>query len=325
MNHGTTRIVYMGTPEFAVAPLRALADAGMKIVGVVTAPDKPAGRGKKLRSPAVKEYAEKALDCPVLQPGKLKEPGFAESLISLEADIFVVVAFRMLPEVVWGIPPHGTINLHASLLPHYRGAAPINRVIMNGERETGVTTFLIDREIDTGRILMREEVDIGADETAGSLHDRLMVKGADLVVRTVRGIMDGSLEAMDQSAFHQPGDTLEKAPKIFREDCRIDWSKDTAVIHNLVRGLSPFPGAFTYLQRDDGEDLQVKIFETKPAEGHPGGEPGHIQHTPGHRMTVNTGDGMIEILSLQAAGKRRMTAAEFLRGVQGNPEKMSFV
>jgi len=316
MSHAPVRIVYMGTPEFAVAPLDALVKAGNRIVGVVTAPDKPSGRGKKLQSPAVRQYADEHLSCPVFQPEKLRDPEFADSLRALEADIFMVVAFRMLPEVIWKLPPKGTVNLHASLLPQYRGAAPINWVIMNGEEETGVTTFLIDEEIDTGRILMREKVWIGGDETAGSLHDRLMVTGSELVVRTVDGLASGNLQATEQSAFDIPVGALKKAPKIYREDCRINWMDQTRSLHNLVRGLSPYPGAFCYLSCDGNDELQVKIFETRPSKSIERRNAGSLR-VEKQQLYVQTGDGELEVISLQPAGKRRMTAADFLNGFHG--------
>lgn len=324
MRHDPVRIVYMGTPEFAVAPLDALVKAGNRIVGVVTAPDKPSGRGKKLQSPAVKKYADEHLSCPVFQPEKLRDSEFVSSLRALEADLFMVVAFRMLPEVIWKLPSKGTVNLHASLLPQYRGAAPINRVIMNGEQETGVTTFLIDEEIDTGRILLREKTAIGRDETAGSLHDRLMVTGSELVVRTVDGLAQGTLQATEQSSFDIPADALKKAPKIYREDCRINWADQSRSIHNLVRGLSPYPGAFCYLGCGGDEELQVKIFETRPAETEAGRNAGSL-HAGKQQLYVQTGDGALEVLTLQPAGKRKMTAADFLNGFQGEIHECKMV
>ncbi|MDT8431647.1 MAG: methionyl-tRNA formyltransferase, partial [Bacteroidales bacterium] len=263
MTNSDIRIVFMGTPEFAVAPLKAIRSAGMNIAGVVTAPDKPAGRGKKITQTAVKVYAEKALDCPVLQPEKLKDTAFIGELAGLKAHLFIVVAFRMLPEAVWTLPEHGTINLHASLLPHYRGAAPINWCIINGEESTGLTTFLIDREIDTGKILLQEEMTIGPDQDAGELHDRMMETGAALLVRTIEQVMQGTVAPVPQEAFNIPADQLKKAPKIFKPDCRIDWSRGSATVHNLIRGLSPFPGAFTYLVEPGGEQSMLKVFATK--------------------------------------------------------------
>src|SRR2546423_148881 len=239
------RLVFMGTPEFAVASLDALVKAGYAIVAVITAPDKPAGRGMKLQESAVKKYAvENGLK--VLQPQKLKDPDFLEELISLHADLQIVVAFRMLPEVVWNMPPMGTINVHGSLLPQYRGAAPINWAIINGEKETGVTTFKLKHEIDTGDILLQEKIPIGENETAGELHDHMKQIGAQVLVKTVEGLANGSLQERPQSGIAEPN-LIRHAPKIFTETSKINWNKTVDEIHNLIRGLSPFPGAFTYL------------------------------------------------------------------------------
>ncbi|HRN57628.1 MAG TPA: methionyl-tRNA formyltransferase, partial [Agriterribacter sp.] len=251
------RIVFMGTPEFAVASLDALVKAGYHIVAVITAPDKPAGRGMKLTESAVKKYAlEQGLM--ILQPVKLKDPLFVDTLRSLKADMQVVVAFRMLPEVVWDMPPMGTINVHGSLLPQYRGAAPVNWAVINGEKETGVTTFKLQHEIDTGNILLQQSVAIGDDETAGELHDRMKESGAKLLVRTIDGLINGTIEEKEQ---HHPPLTafpLKQAPKIFTETCRINWNKPVNEIYNLIRGLSPFPGAFTLLG-----GKTVKLFRVK--------------------------------------------------------------
>jgi methionyl-tRNA formyltransferase len=344
MSKDSIRIVFMGTPEFAVAPLKALIHAGVEISAVVTAPDKPAGRGKKLKGSAVKEFALSELNCPVLQPEKLKDPAFTEQLESFNAHLFIVVAFRMLPEAVWTIPEHGTVNLHASLLPQYRGAAPINWCLINGEEETGVTTFLIDHQIDTGRILLREKINIGRNENAGSLHDRMMTAGAQLIVATVNQVMEGKVEAVDQNAFDIPEEELKKAPRIFKDDCRIDWSKSRKEVHNLVRGLSPTPGAFTMLCCGDQEPVQLKIFETMPLEEtdeessndpdkkeleESGGrdpkrnepnkrKPGTILSNQKSFMKVACNDGWLEVRSLQPAGRKRMAAADFIRGYQGD-------
>ncbi|HNA15971.1 MAG TPA: methionyl-tRNA formyltransferase, partial [Ferruginibacter sp.] len=262
------RIVFMGTPEFAVASLDALVQAECHIVGVITAPDKAAGRGMQLQQSAVKKYAvEKGLH--ILQPDKLKNPGFLEQLRSLQADLQIVVAFRMLPEAVWNMPPMGSVNLHGSLLPQYRGAAPINWAVINGEKETGVTTFKLKHEIDTGDILLQERFPIGDDETAGEVHDKMKAIGAQLLVRTVAGLAEGTLKKTPQlSTGNLPAgeadrpETLKHAPKIFTETCRIDFSKTVNEVHNLIRGLSPFPGAFTSL---DGKTL--KIFRTEKQPG----------------------------------------------------------
>jgi methionyl-tRNA formyltransferase len=345
------RIVFMGTPEFAVAPLKALVETGAEIAAVVTVPDKPAGRGKKLTSPAVKTYALSELDCPVLQPEKLRDPEFTEQLKSFSADLFIVVAFRMLPEVVWSIPEKGTVNLHASLLPQYRGAAPINWCLINGEKETGVTTFLIDHEIDTGRILLQERIDIGPDENAGSLHDRLMAAGSELIVRTVGQLMEGTIEAIDQRAFDIPEEQLKKAPRIFKDDCRIDWSRSCEEVHNLVRGLSPSPGAFTMIHDGGQEPIQIKILETLPVEQEGTEEqrsnsqhnrksqnikpeskdrnrneinnllPGTVLSDQKSFMKVACSDGWLEVRSLQPAGRNRMAGADFIRGFKGDINK----
>ena len=241
-----TRIVYMGTPEFAVAPLDALLQKKYHVVGVVTVPDKPSGRGLKMNESAVKKYAvEKGL--PVLQPEKLRDPAFLEALKALKADLFVVVGFRMLPDVVWTMPPLGTFNLHAALLPQYRGAAPINWAVINGEKMTGVTTFMIDKDIDTGGIILRQECRISDTDTAGDVHDRLMALGADLVVQTVEGIIQKNVETRVQRSFIQGSEVLKPAPKLTRELCHIDWNKPSRQIYNLIRGLSPYPAAFAEL------------------------------------------------------------------------------
>lgn len=301
------RIVFMGTPDFAVASLDALVQAGCHIVAVVTAPDKPAGRGLKLSESAVKQYAvEKGI--PVLQPVKLKDPGFLEALAELKADLQVVVAFRMLPEVVWNMPPKGTINLHGSLLPQYRGAAPINWAVINGEAYTGVTTFQLKHEIDTGNILLQDKFDIGPNETAGEVHDRMKLIGANLLVKTVKGLEAGILQAQPQDnvALHAP---LKHAPKLFTETCTINWEHKAQDIHNLIRGLSPFPGALTTL---DGKVL--KIFRSLPESKTHTLLPGSV-HTDGKtHFSFACADGHVHILELQLEGKKRMKVEDFLRG-----------
>lgn len=305
------RIVFMGTPEFAVASLDALIKAGYNIVGVVTAPDKPAGRGMKMNESAVKKYAtEHGLK--VLQPEKLRNPDFLEELKSLNADLQVVVAFRMLPEVVWNMPRMGTINLHGSLLPQYRGAAPINWAVMNGETSTGVTTFKLKQEIDTGNLLLQESFPIGEDENAGEVHDRMKDIGAQLLVKTVKGLVEGTLKETPQSplASSDGSETeLKHAPKIFAETCKIDFSKSVDEVHNLVRGLSPFPGAFTYL---DGKMIKIlkgkkEITERKPPQG-------QIESDNKTFLKFPCADGYIHVLEIQLEGKRRMKIEEFLRG-----------
>lgn len=304
----------MGTPDFAVASLDALVQAGFNIVGVITAPDKPAGRGMKLTSSAVKEYAiEKGLN--VLQPEKLKNPAFLDALSALKADLQVVVAFRMLPEVVWNMPPMGTINVHASLLPKYRGAAPINWCIINGERETGITTFKLKHEIDTGNILLQESIPVGPDETAGELHDRLKHLGAELLVKTVQGLASGAVRETAQEKWNigdAPSGSWPHAPKIFTETCRINWNKSASEIHNLIRGLSPWPGAFTLFQ-----DKVFKIYRSRAIEEMHQATPGTHEIRNRRHLFFAAGNGWVEVLELQPEGKKRMSAAEFLRGYRG--------
>lgn len=303
------RIVFMGTPEFAVASLDELIASGCEIVGVVTAPDKPAGRGQKVTESAIKQYAS-THRLKVLQPEKLKNEQFLEDLKSLNADLQVVVAFRMLPEVVWNMPPLGTINLHASLLPQYRGAAPINWVLINGEKESGVTTFFLKHDIDTGDILFTEKVTLTGKETAGELHDRLMYKGAGLLVKTVKGIESGRYTELPQAHLAE-GVELRHAPKIFKDDCNINWNQPAEKIYNLIRGLSPYPTAFTTLN-----DKVLKVFG---AEFQNGG----IDIPPGDFLTDNktylkfaATDGFVNLTDVQLEGKKRMGIEEFLRGVR---------
>ncbi|HWK56271.1 MAG TPA: methionyl-tRNA formyltransferase [Parapedobacter sp.] len=301
------RIIFMGTPEFAVASLAALLDAGLDVVAVVTAPDKPAGRGQKLHQSAVKQHALlKGL--PVLQPEKLRDTGFLAELRALKADLQVVVAFRMLPEVVWDMPPRGTVNLHASLLPQYRGAAPINHAIINGETESGVTTFLLQHEIDTGHILFAEPVAIGPNDTAGDLHDRLMAVGAELLVRTVNAIASGTAEPVPQRNLVTDGE-LKHAPKIFKEDCLIDWNQSVVTVHNLIRGLSPYPTAYTVLH---GKTL--KLFEVEKDETPPQYQPGAFYTDGKSFLKFACSDGYIVVKTLQLEGKKRMDIIEFLKG-----------
>ena len=299
----------MGTPDFAVASLDALVQEGYQVVGVITAPDKPAGRGMKLTGSAVKNYAvEKGLH--ILQPEKLKNPAFIKELQNLEADLQIVVAFRMLPEIVWNMPPMGTVNLHGSLLPQYRGAAPINWAIINGEKETGVTTFKLQHEIDTGNILLQEKISIGDDETATELHDRMKVIGASLVVSTVNGLSAETLHETTQTSLVS-GTTapLKHAPKIFTDTCKIDWNKNVDEVYNLIRGLSAYPAAFTFL-----EGKMVKIFraskEKKPIEVLPG-----VSETDKKTfLRFACTDGFISVRELQLEGKKKMGIEEFLRG-----------
>jgi len=315
MSKQSPRIVYMGTPGFAVGPLQLLLESACNVVGVITAPDRRAGRGKQIRYSEIKSFLlQQESQIPILQPENLKDPAFLKELGALKPDLQIVVAFRMLPEMVWSIPTHGTFNLHASLLPQYRGAAPINHVLINGESETGVTTFLIDEQIDTGKILLQERTTIGADETAGELHDRLMELGSTLVLETVRQISSGQLEAKSQDQYPDPDSSLKKAPKIFKEDCRIDWNLPGERLFNLIRGLSPYPGAYCLLEKDAGEALHCKIFKATFELTSHRDAPGSIT-TDGKRiLKVAVDDGVIQIHSIQQEGKRRMDIRDFLAG-----------
>lgn len=308
------RILFMGTPEFAVASLEALLAAGKNVVGVVTAPDRPSGRGQKLTPSAVKTYAEEK-GITVLQPERLKDPIFIAQLRELKADLQVVVAFRMLPELVWDMPPKGTVNLHASLLPQYRGAAPINHALINGEVETGVTTFLLQHEIDTGHILFAEKVPVGPDETAGELHDKLMQTGAALLVKTVDALENNNVNPQPQisGGDHQAAN-LKPAPKIFKEDCRIDWNNSTDFLHNFIRGLSPYPSAFTEF---GGKSLKIfRSAKEKSTDSQLLPQPGTPVTDGKNSLKFATTDGYIQALEVQAEGKKRMEIADFLRGIK---------
>jgi len=296
----------MGTPDFAVASLDALVQANFDVVAVVTAPDKPAGRGQKLNESAVKKYAvEKGI--PVLQPEKLKNPEFIAELKSYQADLQVVVAFRMLPEVVWNMPPKGTINLHGSLLPQYRGAAPINHAIINGEKESGVTTFFLTHEIDTGNIILSDSTPIADNETAGDLHDKLMYIGANLLVKTLKAIETGEVNEQPQP---QSGE-LKHAPKIFKDDCKIDWNNEAQTVYNLIRGLSPYPTAFTFLN-----DKTLKVFKAEIEDKEPGIAAGGFLTDGKTYLKFAAKDGFIKLLDIQYEGKKRMLIEDFLRGMR---------
>ncbi|HEV7231105.1 MAG TPA: methionyl-tRNA formyltransferase [Bacteroidia bacterium] len=309
------RIVFMGTPEFAVASLDILLQNGYNIVGVITAPDRPAGRGLELMPSDVKKYAlSKGLN--ILQPEKLKNETFLSELKALKADLQIVVAFRMLPELVWNMPRLGTINLHGSLLPQYRGAAPINRAVMNGETETGVSTFFLQQQIDTGKIIFREKTPIGADETTGELHDRLMMIGAGLVLKTVQAIEKGDYPQIDQQSLLKKGDLLKEAPKLFKEDCRIRWSDDIHKVHNFIRGLSPYPAAFTELVSPDGKSHPLKIYKAQKEESLHQDEVGKVLTDEKTFLKIAVPGGYINIQEMQLAGKRKMATSEFLRGFQ---------
>ena len=318
-----TRIVYMGTPEFAVAPLDALVQKGYDIVGIVTVADKASGRGLKINESAVKKYAVEH-NIPVLQPLSLKDPEFLEALKAWKPDMFVVVAFRMLPKVVWEIPRLGTFNLHAALLPQYRGAAPINWAVINGDKATGVTTFMIDDGMDTGKIMYREQCLIGPDETVGEVHDKLMEIGSNLVVQTVEAIIENNVDMRVQSSFIQGSEILRPAPKLTRELCHIDWNCKTRYVYNLIRGLSPYPAAFTELVKDE-KTLQMKIYKTATVEGEEyasmlaacsleSAEPGTVLSDGKTFLAFATSDGAISVTELQLAGKKRMAVKEFLIG-----------
>lgn len=303
------RIVFFGTPDFAVASLNALVEADSNIVGVVTMPDKPAGRGQQVQYSAVKKYAlQKGLR--VMQPEKMKVPEFIEQLRSLDADLQVVVAFRMMPEVVWNMPPMGTVNVHGSLLPQYRGAAPINWAIINGDAETGVTTFRLKHEIDTGDILLQQHLAIGPKDNAGTMHDKMMYAGAGLLVKTVKGLADDVLLEQPQSAV--PAAELKAAPKLFKEHMLIDWTKPGVVVCNLVRGLSPYPAAFTMLN-----GKQLKIYEARFECTLSETEAGAMETDHNTFMRFAVADGWVYVSDVQMEGKKRMKISEFLRGYRG--------
>ena len=312
-NKETLRIVFFGTPDFAVESLRRLVEGGYNIVGVVTMPDKEAGRGHKLLQSPVKQYALQH-GLRLLQPERLKNPQFVEELRSLQADLQIVIAFRMLPEVVWNMPPLGTFNLHASLLPKYRGAAPINWAVINGETETGVTTFFLKHEIDTGDIIQQRKIAIADDDNVGDVHDRLMMIGADMVIETVDAIIAGNVKPIAQEELCNAGTEATPAPKIFKETCKIDWNRPMRQVRNLVRGLSPYPAAWTEIADTADTIHTAKIFAAAftdlPLQDH---KPGEMWAENGHLYAACT-DGIIEITQLQLAGKKRMPAADFLRG-----------
>ena len=311
MEKNELRIVFLGTPDFAVESLRRIVDGGYNVVGVVTMPDKPAGRGKHLQQSAVKQFAV-SRGLKVMQPERLKDDAFVEELRSLQADLFIVIAFRMLPEVVWSMPKLGTFNLHASLLPRYRGAAPINRAVMNGDAETGVTTFFLKHEIDTGDIIAQERIAIGPDEDAGSVHDRLMELGATLTIDTIEHILAGDLKPIPQDELLK-GEEPTPAPKIFKDTCRIDWNSPARDIHNHVRGLAPYPAAWSTLIAGDTPQGSLKVFATRVLDEKSTSAPGTLTVTDG-RLIADTATERIELLSVQAPGKKRMPTADFLRG-----------
>ncbi len=306
------RIVYMGTPEFAVEPLSCLIEGGYNVVGVITMPDKPAGRGHKLQCSPVKQYALKH-NLPLLQPERLKDEAFLEALRTWKADLQIVVAFRMLPEVVWNMPRLGTFNLHASLLPQYRGAAPINWAVINGETETGITTFFLKHEIDTGEVIQQVRVPIAETDDVGMVHDKLMHLGARLVTETVDAILDGTVKSIPQEDMAVQGE-LRPAPKIFKETCRIEWAQPVKRVYDFVRGLSPYPSAWTNLVSPQGESFVLKIFETEKTVVVHTLSPGTIQTDGKTYLHVAASDGFVDIRSLQLPGKKRLKTDELLRG-----------
>ncbi|MBL4560122.1 MAG: methionyl-tRNA formyltransferase [Labilibaculum sp.] len=310
------RIVYMGTPDFAVAPLEALLNAGCNVVGVITNPDKPAGRGQQIKEAAVKKFAA-AKGLKILQPEKFRNEEFMEELRALKADLQVVVAFKMLPEMVWDMPKYGTLNLHASLLPQYRGAAPINWAIINGDKETGVSTFLLQHKIDTGNILFQERISIGDNDNVEVIHDKLMMLGSELVVKTVQAIEAGEYPQIPQESLSGEVVELKSAPKIFKEDCKIDWSKDLHSIHNLIRGLSPYPASWTELvPNEEGKLIGLKIYATEKEVINHTEKIGNLLTDGKYFLKIAVTGGYISIKMLQQAGKKRMKIEDFLRGFQ---------
>jgi methionyl-tRNA formyltransferase len=313
MNIKDLRIVFMGTPEFAALILKNLVEEGLNIVGVVTVPDKPAGRGQKIQESDVKKYALSE-NIKILQPEKLKDPEFIKNLEDLKPDLQVVVAFRMLPEIVWQMPKLGTFNLHASLLPQYRGAAPINWTIINGDTKTGLTTFLIDKEIDTGKIILKKEIEIKLTDSAGDLHDKMIPEGAKLVLKTLESIAKGELNTIPQENLINDKNELKPAPKIFKTDCRIDWNKEGLNIYNLIRGLSPYPAAWTELgKKNDNKFLNLKIYESEWIESNHNENTGTLK-IENNQLLIAVKGGYIKIKNLQLEGKKRLKTEDFLRG-----------
>lgn len=314
MDKQSLRIIYMGTPEFAVESLKVLVENGYNVVAVVTMPDKPAGRGHKIQYSDVKKYA---LDqkIPLLQPTSLKDDTFLNELRSYRADLQIVVAFRMLPEVVWDMPKLGTFNLHASLLPQYRGAAPINWAIINGEKKTGVTTFFLEHEIDTGKIIMQQPITIDENDTVGVIHDRLMLLGGEVVKKTVDLILEGKVDAQSQNdIIINKQLKLKTAPKIFKETCEINWDQTVDTVHNFIRGLSPYPAAWSTLIANDGEKIKVKIYESRKIVKKHTLSIGSIIQEGKEDLKIAVNGGFIDVLEMQLPGKRRLPIADLLRG-----------
>lgn len=307
------RIVFMGTPEFAETALRKVVESGFNVVGVVTMPDKPMGRhGSVLQSSPVKKYAQ-SVNIPVLQPERLKDENFLEELAALKADIQIVVAFRMLPEVVWNMPPMGTFNLHASLLPQYRGAAPINWAVINGEKETGVTTFFLKHEIDTGDIIRQEKITIADTDNVEVVHDKLMYLGSDLIVSTLEDVLEGNISTSAQTEYFVDESELKPAPKIFKETCKIDWNKSSKQVYDFIRGLSPYPAAWTEVFMPDGSRCDMKIYQAEIVNKQPS-KPGTIDTDCKNYIEISTQDGVLRITDLQTSGRKRMPVKAFLCG-----------
>ena len=313
MDKNSLRIIYMGTPDFAVEPLRKLIDGKYNIVAVITNPDKPAGRGQKIQESAVKVYA-KTQDINVLQPEKFRDEIFLNQLKELNADLQIVVAFKMLPEIVWNMPRLGTFNLHASLLPQYRGAAPINWAVINGDEKTGVTTFFLKHKIDTGNVIFQEEISINQNDNAGTIHDKLMFKGADVVVKTVDAIICNDYKQIDQNDLISEDDEIRHAPKIFKNDCKIEWEKELESIYNLIRGLSPYPAAWTEITNIKNEKLQLKIFAAEIEKTTHKNEFGKYISDNKTFLKVAANCGYINIIELQLSGKKKMSVVDFLKG-----------
>ena len=307
------KIIFMGTPDFAVESLKVLYENGFNIVGVITAPDKPAGRGKKIQMSAVKKYALEN-NLRLLQPTNLKNALFLSQLTDIQADLQIVVAFRMLPEAVWAMPKYGTINLHASLLPQYRGAAPINHAIINGETKTGVTTFFIEKEIDTGNIIFQEEVPVLPDENAGQLHDKLMITGGKLIKKTVEIVINKEISAVSQNKLISNAGEIKPAPKIFKDDCKINWYNNTEIVYNFIRGLSPYPAAWTEIADKNGKHFTLKIYKTEKISETHSHNPGMLISDNKNYLKIASSDAYLNIKELQLQGKKRMSVKDLLNG-----------
>jgi len=307
------RIIFFGTPVFAVYSLKKIVENGYPVISIVTAPDKPAGRGLKIKVSPVKEAAME-LGIPVLQPANLKDPLFLEQITNLHPDLQIIIAFRMLPKTIWALPPLGTINLHASVLPQYRGAAPINWAIINGEKETGLTTFFLNEQIDTGNIIFNSSLTIGPEENAGEIHDRLMVSGAGLLLKTMEGVVNGTIHEMSQIGLPGGDKIFKSAPKLTKEHCRIDWNQNITDIHNKIRGLSPHPGAYTELPMPDGDKLFLKIYKSSFIFTDDPHIPGSVDTDGKTYLKVSGENGYIHILELQPAGRKPLNIVDFLNG-----------